>query len=148
MTTQRKWVLGFVVLLVAGAMGVLVDSWADKAAERGRELDVQYGDLIYAKVKGQAGEQPPGHPMYELYRERHDALVKAGYLKTREFPMRHGFESRKASRDFFYQFATNFPGVDVQIRGQRDQPPVIVVCARDRDLLAIKWFIMQQDAGK
>jgi hypothetical protein len=86
--------------------------------------------------------------MYELYRERHDALVKAGYLKTREFPMRYGFESGKAKWNFIYQFATNFPGVDVQIRGQRDQPPVIVVWARDRDLLAIKWFILQQDTRK
>lgn len=87
----------------------------------------------------------PDHPMYRLYRERHDALVKAGYLKTREFPMRRGFKSRKASSAFFYRFATNFPGVDVQIRNRPNLPPVIVVCARDRDLLAIKWFIMQQD---
>ena len=62
--------------------------------------------------------------------------------------MRRGFESRKASNTFLYRFATNFPGVDVQMRNRPDRPPVIVVCGRDRDLPAIKWFIMQQDIGK
>ena len=107
----------------------LVDGWARRAAEQGKALDIQYEELIYAKMQGQAGERSPDHPMAQLYRERHDTLVKASYLKTCEFPLQHGFQSGKASSAFLYRFATSFPDVDVQIQNRRDSPPVIVVCA-------------------
>jgi hypothetical protein len=141
---RHKVIFGIAALIIV-AVSLLMGRLTDRVAA----LEVQYRELIYAKVQGQAGERAPDHPMSRLYRERHDALVEAGYLKTREFPMRRGFESRQALTTFFYSFASNFPGADVQVRDvKQDRPPVIVVCARDCDLLAIKWFIMQQEKGQ
>ena len=150
MKTHHKVVLGVMALLVVAAICALVDRWANRAAQSASVLDSQYQEMTYAMVQGQAGEQPTNHPMYVLYQERKDALIKAGYLKTREFPMRRGFESRTASRSFFTRFAKRFPGVGVQIRFNQKsgEPPVITVCAKDSDLPAIKWFIMQEDKGQ
>src|SRR5690349_16553085 len=143
MRTRSKAIVAVIALAVV-AVGILVmDRRADRAFETAAALDAQYREMAYAMVQGQAGEQSPSHPIYRLYRERQDSLLKAGYLKTWEFPMRRGFASRKAVPSFFYRFATNFPGAEVRIRGGQDSPPVIVVCARDRDILGIRWFIRQ-----
>ncbi len=149
MTMKRRGkallvVVGFGLLILGF---VAVDRWSDKASQRTAVLEAQYREMTYAMVQGQAGERSPSHPMYQLYQDRKEALLKAGYLKVWEFPMRRGFESRKALPSFFYRFATNFPGAEVRVRGRPALPPVLEVCARSRDILQIKWFIIREDKG-
>ena len=149
MKKPHKILLAVAALVVIATVCALLDRWHGIATERTAALDAQYEEMIYAMVQGQAPEQSTNHPMNRLYRARHEALVAAGYLKTREFPLQHGFESSRASWSFISSFASKFPGVDRQIRSTKPgQPPVFVVCARDRDLLAIKLFIMQNETAK
>ena len=148
MKTRHKVVLGITTLVVVVGVCLLVQRLADKSAERASALDAQYQEMTYAIVQGQAQEQSTNHPMNRLYRERRDALLKAGYLKTREFPLRHSFESPRASFAFLARFAARFPGIDRQLQSTKTgQPPVLVVCARDSDLVAIKLWVMQNDTA-
>ena len=86
--------------------------------------------------------------MAQLYRERRQQLVKVGYLETREFELPRGLESSKETRVFFYRLSTSFTGAEIGLRGRTSQRPVIVACARERDLLAIQWIHPAASAGK
>lgn len=147
MKTRSKTLLAVIGFGLLAFGFVVVDRWSDRAWQRTAVLEAQYREMTYAMVQGQAGEHSPSHPMYRLYQDRKESLLKAGYLKVWEFPMRRGFESRKALPSFFYRFATNFPGAEVRVRGRPALPPVIEVCARPRDVVRIKWFIMREDKG-
>src|SRR5213593_3986918 len=137
MKTHHKVVLGIFVLIMAIAVcAPVVDRWTEMRAKRAAVLDFQYREMTNALVFG-ALEHRTEHPMNRLYHERRDALVKAGYLKKREFPMRQGFESSRAAQAFFWRFASRFPGTEFQLRGAKPPAtPMVVAYARDSDLLA------------
>jgi hypothetical protein len=145
---QRRvvlWVLA--VIILAAAAVPLLDRWTESRARKAAILDFQYREMTNALVSG-AMEQVSTHPMNRLYRERRDGLLKAGYLKKREFPLRNRFESSRAANTFLWRFAAQFPGTEFQLRGLKPPAfPVFVVYARDSDLLAMKWFVMRNDKG-
>ncbi len=143
---QRRAFLWILAVIIAAAAAVpLIDRWTESRARRAAVLDFQYREMTNALVSG-ALEQISSHPMNRLYHERRDALLKAGYLKKREFPLHHRFESSRAARNFLWRFAARFPGTEFQLRGPKSPAtPVFVVYARNGDLLAMKWFIMQND---
>ena len=89
MKTRPKVILGVTTLIVVILVCLLLGYLGHRAAA----LDAQYQEMIFAIVQGKAQEQSADHPMNRLYRERRDALMEAGYLKTRQFPLRHSFES-------------------------------------------------------
>jgi hypothetical protein len=94
--------IGIVGLIVAIAICVrLIDRWTERKAQGRAALDLQYWEMTNALVSGYALERTSDHPINRRYHERRDALVKAGYLKEREFPLRHRFESSKTAQAFF-----------------------------------------------
>jgi len=144
-----KIILGVTTLIVVILVCLLLGHLVHRAALTAAVLDAQYQEMIFAVVQGKAQEQSTDHPMSRLYRDRREALMKAGYLKTRQFALRHSFESSNAAFAFLARFASRFPGVERQLRTTKPgEPPVFVVCARDFDLVAIKLWIMQNDTGK
>lgn len=146
----RGVLLATAALIIAGAVCVpLIDHWTDMKGQRAAALDSQYREMTNALVSGYALERTKDHPINRLYHERRDALVKAGYLKKREFPLRHRFESSKAAHAFFWRFAARFPGAEFRLSGAKPPAtPTLTVYARNSDLLAIKWFITQNDRGE
>jgi len=145
-TKQRRAILWIVAVIIVVAAAVpLTDRWTESRARRAAVLDFQYREMTNALVSG-ALEQVSSHPMNQLYHERRDSLLKAGYLKKREFPLRYPFESSRAASAFLWRFAARFPGTEFQLRGVKaPASPVFVVYARNGDLVAMKWFIMQND---
>lgn len=145
-TNQRRAILWIVAVIIVVAAAVpLADRWTESRARRAAVLDFQYREMTNALVSG-ALEQVSSHPMNRLYHERRDSLLKAGYLKKREFPLRYPFESSRAASAFLWRFAARFPGTEFQLRGVKaPASPVFVVYARNSDLVAMKWFIMQND---
>jgi len=145
-TKQRRAILWVIVVIIAIAAAVpLTDRWTERRARQAAVLDFQYREMTNALVSG-AGEQVSSHPLNQLYRERRDSLLKAGYLKKREFQLRYRFESSRAASAFLWRFAARFPGTEFQLRGAKPpEAPVFVVYARNSDLVAMKWFVMQND---
>jgi hypothetical protein len=149
MKARHRVFFGVLASIFVAAVCLLVNRWYERAARERAALDAQYQEMVYAIVKGQAGEQSPDHPMSRLYRERHDALVKAGYLKTREFRLRHPFESSSDSSAFLARFAARFPGTDCKLRARKPgEPPLFTVCAREFDVVAIKLWLIQNDTAR
>ena len=150
MKGPRKTLFGIIGLIIVVSVCVrLIDWWTETRAQGRAALDFQYWEMTNALVSGYALERTSDHPINRLYHERRDALVKAGYLKKREFPLRHRFESSKAAQAFFWRFAARFPGAEFQLRGAKPPvTPTLTVYARNSDLLPIKWFITQNDTGE
>jgi len=118
----RRKALAIIGLIIAGVLCVrLIDRWTEARAQERAALDFQYWEMTNALVFGYALERTSDHPINRLDHERRDALVKAGYLKKREFPLRHRFESSKAAHAFFWRFAARFPGAEFRFSGVK--PP-------------------------
>jgi hypothetical protein len=129
--------LGFVFL---PRLARLIDSAVDPAWEKMAANEARYQDMTNAFRT--AGELMPDHPTRRLFEECRATLLKAGYIESREIPMRVIPEHGWSVPTFFTRFRTNFPGVECQVRGNKvGQPPVIVVTARKGDFPAIKQFI-------
>jgi hypothetical protein len=146
----HKMLLGMIGLMIAIAICVrLIDRWTERKAQGKAALERQYWEMTNALVSGYALERTRDHPINRLYHDRRDALVAAGYLKKHEFPLRHKFDSSKAAHTFLWRFAARFPGAEFQLSGAKaPTTPTLTVYARNSDLLAIKWFITQNDTSE
>ena len=83
--------------------------------------------------------------------ERRAALIKAGYIETRELRLRHSLAAEGAAWDFFRAFHSRFPGVERSVRDAGSDEPVVVVTARKSDfgpLGAIERFVRQYEPAR
>ena len=76
-------------------------------------------------------------------------MLEAGYIETREFPLKP-LTAKGATPAFFTAFQARFPGVECSVRAAKSDAPVLVVTARKRDLRLfgdIKMFAREYDPG-
>src|SRR6185369_10371313 len=91
-----------------------IDSTLDPVWEEAAIREAQYRDLTNtARI---AGELVSEHPTRRLWEERRAALLKTGYIETREFSMRNRLAAKGAVRAFFNAFHSRFPGVECSVR--------------------------------
>jgi len=81
------------------------------------------------------------HPTHKRWKECKAALLKAGYIETREFPLGPGAD-KGATKAFFKAFQARFPGVECSVRAVNSPAPVFVVTARKRDLRLVGEITM------
>ena len=108
-----------------------IDSTVERMREKSAALEAQYQEMTAAYPV--AGESLPDHPTRKLWEERRAALLKAGYIETRELPL-NPLTAKGAIRTFFAAFQARFPGVECSIRALNSDAPVLVVTARKSDL--------------
>lgn len=154
MSTRTKVILAGTAALVLGVLflprlarridSALAPRWEQAAANEAR-----YRDLTNAYPI--AGEMLPDHPTRLLWEERRTALMKAGYIETRELRLQHPLVAKGAVNAFFTAFHLRFPGVEFSVRGAKSDEPLVVVTARKSDfgpLSVIEHFVRQYEPGK
>ena len=150
MSAKKKVILTGVALLALGCfllprLARQIDSTFDPIWEKAVATEAQYRDMTNAHRV--ASESSPGHPTRELWEQRRAALLKAGYIETREFRMRHPLAARSEVNAFFAAFHARFPGVECSVRGAKSQA-VAIITARRFDfgpLGAIERFVLQYE---
>jgi hypothetical protein len=136
MSTRAKWTAaGVVVLLLSVWLLPLVvrriDSRADTVWEKAAAREAEYRDMTNAYPI--AGEVTPDHPTRRLWEERRAALLKIGYIETRELSMPHALPAKHGAQAFFSAFHARFPGVECSVRAVKSNAPLVVVTARKSD---------------
>jgi len=136
MSTRMKWTAAGVVVLLLGVwlLPLLVrriDSRADTVWQRGAAREAQYRDMTNAYPI--AAEVMPDHPTRRLWEERRAALLKIGYIETRELSMAHPLPAKHGAGAFFSAFHARFPGVECSVRSVKSNAPLVVVTARKSD---------------
>jgi hypothetical protein len=122
-----------------------IDSKVDPALERAAAHETQYREMTNAYPM--AGELLQDHPIRKRWEECRAALLEAGYIETREFPLRP-LTAKGATKAFFTAFHARFPGVECSVRDAKSDAPALVVTARKSDLRLfgdIKLFASQYD---
>ena len=151
MSTKTKVICGGVAALVLAIaflprLARRIDSSLDPIWEKAAAMEARYRDMTNAYRL--ASEVLADHPTAKLWRERRTALLEAGYIETRELPMRHTLTEKGAVRNFFNAFQSRFPGVECTLRDAKSDQPRVVVTARKTDLGpvgTIEWFVTQYD---
>lgn len=95
-----------------------------------------------------AAEMMPGHPTRQLWEDSKAALVQAGYIETRELPLRRGLARKNGVVTFFSAFHARFPGVECSLRGAKSEQPIVSITARKNDFGAfgaIERWVHQYD---
>lgn len=151
MTTRTKVVL---VGVVALALGILllprlarrIDSTLEPVWKKAAISEAQYRDMTNAYPI--AGEVLPDHPTRRLWEESRAALLKAGYIETREIPLKGRLDAKWSAGAFFNSFHALFPGVEVRVEKRKtNQTRVAVVTARSSDFSSITRFVSRYDIG-
>ena len=154
MRTKVKVILAGVAALALGLLLLpplarRIDATLDPVWERAAAMEAQYRDMTNAYLI--ASELAREHPTHRLWAERRAALIKAGYIETRELRLRHSLAAEGAAWDFFRAFHSRFPGVERSVRAAGSDEPVVVVTARKSDfgpLGAIERFVRQYEPAR
>jgi hypothetical protein len=143
---------GGVVALALGALLLprlarRIDSTLDSVREKAAVHEAQYREMTNAYRI--AGEVMPDHPTRRLWDERRSALVEAGYIETREIPLKQRLDARWSSRGFFDSFHARFPGVECSVAIHKaEQTLVAVVTARKTDFGSIERFVSRYESNR
>lgn len=146
MSSKAKVMFALVVVL---ALGTLVLPYLARRINSKLSQEAQYLDMIAAFPI--AAEMAPSHPTAQRWEMRKAALLKSGYIETRQLRMQNSLAAKGAVMGFFAAFHTRFPGVECIVRDIKSDKPLVVVTARKVDLGplgAIERFVTKYDADK
>ena len=125
---------GTLVLLAVAFLPRLVrtiDAGLGPAMEKAAANEMHYQNMTNAYPI--ASEVVSSHPTRQLWEESKAVLVEAGYIETREIPLRHGLTRKGAANEFFFAFHARFPGVECGLKAAESDLPVAIVTARKSD---------------
>jgi hypothetical protein len=123
--------LGILVLLYLPRLARTIDANLETRLAEASANEMHYQNMTNAYPI--ASEVVASHPTRQLWEESRAALMQAGYIETREIPLRHGLARKSGANEFFAAFQAQFPGVECGLKGTKSEQPIAIVTARKSD---------------
>ena len=123
--------IGFLAIVFLPRLVRRVDTSFERVMTEAAVNELHYRNMTNAYPI--AAEVMPGHPTRQLWEDSKAALIQAGYIETREIPLRHGLAMQRGVPAFFHAFQRQFPGVECNLKAPKSEQPIAIVTARKLD---------------